>query len=73
MIFDPITVCNLDLPNRFVRSATHEFMAEEDGKPISRLGNLYEELAKNEVGLIITGFSYCTSWWTEYYLPAGYL
>jgi 2,4-dienoyl-CoA reductase-like NADH-dependent reductase (Old Yellow Enzyme family) len=33
-------------------------MAEEDGKPISMLGNLYEELAKNEVGLIITGFSY---------------
>lgn len=58
MIFDPITVCNLDLQNRFVRSATHEFMAEEDGTPTSGLGNLYEELAKNEVGLIITGYSY---------------
>ena len=58
MIFDPITVCNLDLSNRFVRSATHEFMAEEDGRPTLRLGDLYEELAKNEVGLIITGFSY---------------
>ena len=58
MIFDPITVCNLDLQNRFVRSATHEFMAEKDGKPTSRLGDLYEELAKNEVGLIITGYSY---------------
>jgi len=61
MIFDPITVCNLDLFNRFVRSATHESMAEEDGKPTSRLGDLYEELAKNEVGLIITGFSYVLS------------
>ncbi len=58
MIFDPITVCNLDLQNRFVRSATHEFMAEKDGTPTSRLGDLYEELAKNEVGLIITGYSY---------------
>jgi 2,4-dienoyl-CoA reductase-like NADH-dependent reductase (Old Yellow Enzyme family) len=58
MIFDPIKVCNLDLPNHFVRSATHELMAEEDGKPTSRLINLYEELAKNEVGLIITEFSY---------------
>src|SRR5690606_32833225 len=58
MIFDPITVCNLELQNRFVRSATHEFMAEEDGTPTSRLGDLYEELAKNEVGLIITGYSY---------------
>ncbi len=58
MIFDPITICNLELQNRFVRSATHEFMAEEDGTPTSRLGDLYEELAKNEVGLIITGYSY---------------
>lgn len=58
MIFDPINVCNLELQNRFVRSATHEFMAEEDGTPTSRLGDLYEELAKNEVGLIITGYSY---------------
>jgi 2,4-dienoyl-CoA reductase-like NADH-dependent reductase (Old Yellow Enzyme family) len=58
MIFDPITVCNMELQNRFVRSATHEFMAEEDGTPTSRLGDLYEELAKNEVGLIITGYSY---------------
>jgi 2,4-dienoyl-CoA reductase-like NADH-dependent reductase (Old Yellow Enzyme family) len=58
MIFDPITVCNLQLQNHFVRSATHEFMAEKDGKPTSRLGDLYEELAKNDVGLIITGYSY---------------
>ncbi|AKB74079.1 2,4-dienoyl-CoA reductase [NADPH] [Methanosarcina lacustris Z-7289] len=58
MIFDPIIVCNMELQNRFVRSATHEFMAEEDGTPTSRLGDLYEELAKNEVGLIITGYSY---------------
>ncbi len=58
MIFDPITVCNLELQNRFVRSATHEFMAEKDGKPTYRLGDLYEELAKGEVGMIITGYSY---------------
>lgn len=58
MIFDPITVCNLELQNRFVRSATHEYLAEEDGTPTSRLGDVYEELAKNEVGLIITGYSY---------------
>jgi 2,4-dienoyl-CoA reductase-like NADH-dependent reductase (Old Yellow Enzyme family) len=57
MIFDPITICNMELQNRFVRSATHEFMAEEDGTPTPRLGDLYEELAKNEVGLIVTGYS----------------
>ena len=58
MIFDPITVCNLNLQNHFVKSATHEFMAEEDAKPTPKIGDIYEELAKNDVGLIITGFSY---------------
>ncbi|MGB9927038.1 MAG: NADH:flavin oxidoreductase [Methanosarcina sp.] len=58
MIFDPIKVCSLELKNRFVRSATHEYMAEEDGTPTSELGDLYEEFAKNEVGLIISGYSY---------------
>ena len=33
-------------------------MAEEDGKPTPKIGDIYEELAKNDVGLIITGFSY---------------
>ena len=48
----------MELQNRFVRSATHEFMAEEDGTPTSRLEDLYGGLAKGEVGLIITGYSY---------------
>jgi len=58
MIFDPIKVCSLELQNRFVRSATHEYMAEDDGTPTSQLGDLYEELAKNDVGMIITGYTY---------------
>ena len=61
MTFDPITICNLNLQNHFVRSATHEFMAEEDGKPTPKIGDIYEELAKNDVGLIITGSSYVLS------------
>ena len=58
MIFEPITVCNLNIQNRFVRSATHEWLADDDGRPTSKIGDMYEELAKNEVGLIITGYSY---------------
>ncbi len=46
------------VPNRFVRSATHEWMAEPDGTPTERIGDLYEELARNDVGLIITGYAY---------------
>ncbi len=50
MIFDPITVCNLDLLNRVVRSATNESMAEEDRKPTSRLGDFMRSLQKMKSG-----------------------
>lgn len=58
MLFEAIEFGGMEVPNRFVRSATHEWMAEADGTPTERLGDLYEELAQNEVGLIITGYSY---------------
>lgn len=58
MLFEPINLCGLTIDNRFVRSATHEWLAEEDGTPTSYIGNIYEQLAKNDVGLIITGYSY---------------
>ncbi len=58
MLFKTIECGGMEIPNRLVRSATHEWMAEPDGTPTERLGDLYEELAKNEVGLIITGYAY---------------
>lgn len=58
MLFKPIRLGNMDVANRFVRSATHEWMAEPDGTPTDRISDLYEELALNEVGLIITGYAY---------------
>ncbi|ADI74277.1 NADH:flavin oxidoreductase/NADH oxidase [Methanohalobium evestigatum Z-7303] len=58
MLFEPINISQLEIPNRFVRSATHEWLAENNGKPTYKLAEMYEELARNEVGLIITGYSY---------------
>ncbi|MBN2111281.1 MAG: NADH:flavin oxidoreductase [Methanosarcinaceae archaeon] len=58
MLFEPILICGMEVPNRFVRSATHEWMAGPDGTPTERIGDLYEELAKNETGIIITGYAY---------------
>ena len=58
MLFEPIALGNMDVPNRFVRSATHEWMAEPDGTATEKLGELYEELARNDVGFIITGYAY---------------
>ena len=58
MLFEPIEIAGLHIPNRFVRSATHEWLAGEDGTPTPAIGDMYEELAKYEVGLIISGYSY---------------
>ena len=58
MLFEPIDIAGLHIQNRFVRSATDEGLAGEDGKPTSAIGDIYEELAKYDLGMIITGYSY---------------
>lgn len=45
----------MDLKNRFVRSATAEFLATEGGRVTDQYQNAYERLAKGGVGLIISG------------------
>lgn len=56
--FDTIRIGSMELPNRFVRSATWEGMAAEDGSTTSKLNTLMGHLAKNEIGLIISGHAY---------------
>ncbi|MCM1988278.1 NADH:flavin oxidoreductase [Oceanirhabdus seepicola] len=55
-LFHENNLANIDLKNRFVRSATWENMTTEDGHLTKELYDIYEELAKGEVGLIITGY-----------------
>lgn len=58
MLFDDIQIGSLALRNRLVRSATAEMMADEDGRPLPQLAELYRGLARGGVGLIITGHMY---------------
>lgn len=44
----------LSLKNCFIRSATNENMGTVEGEVTDTLSNVYEELAENEIGLIIT-------------------
>ena len=57
-LFTPSTIGSLRLPNRIVRSATAEGMADADGRPLPQLNRLYQDLARGGVGLIITGHMY---------------
>jgi 2,4-dienoyl-CoA reductase-like NADH-dependent reductase (Old Yellow Enzyme family) len=58
MLFTPARIGSLELPNRLMRSATAERMADADGRPRSELRDLYRELARGGVGLIISGHMY---------------
>jgi len=57
-LFNPVFFPSLTLNNRFVRSATHDFMADKEGFVTSRQVDLFRELAYGEIGLIITGHAY---------------
>ncbi len=58
LIFSPIEIGNVELPNRFVRSATFEVMAKETGEVSDELIKRYAKLAKGGVGLSVTGMMY---------------
>ena len=51
-LFDKTLLGSIALQNRFVRSATWEGMAQEDGACTPALVDLIGELAKGEVALI---------------------
>ena len=57
-LFQPSSLGPLTLRNRFVRSATWEGMAGEDGSCTPRLVDLTAELARGEVGLIISSHAF---------------
>lgn len=58
VLFSPISIGNMKVKNRFVRSATQDFLGLENGSISANELELYQNIAKNNVGLIITAHSY---------------
>lgn len=56
-VFDPIQIGNLTVSNRFVRSATFDSGADVYGKVTGQQVQLFAELGKNQVGLIVSGIA----------------
>ena len=57
-LFEPTQINGMTLNNRFVRSATWEGMAAEDGTCTPKLVKTIASLSAGGVGLIITGHAY---------------
>jgi len=57
-MFQPVNIGKMEIKNRFVHSATHEAMADPDGRITDDLIGRYKNLAKGEIGLIIPGHMY---------------
>ncbi|MBW2616795.1 MAG: NADH:flavin oxidoreductase, partial [Deltaproteobacteria bacterium] len=58
VMFETTEIKKMQLRNRFVRSATWEGMAAEDGSCTPKLTELMSRLAEGGVGLIITSHAY---------------
>jgi len=56
-LFEKNKIGNLELKNRFIRSATWEWMADNNGNITDKLFNLYENLAKGGASALITGYA----------------
>jgi len=54
-IEEKIKLQHLTVKNRLIRSAVHSFLGNSDGTMTDAEYDMYETLAKNNVGLIITG------------------
>jgi len=57
-LFAPGRVGGVEVRNRIVRAGTSETMADDRGAVTDQYVALYEELARNDVGLIFTGHLY---------------
>ncbi len=57
MLFNETKISGIGVKNRIIRSATHDGLADENGAPSDKLIAKYEQLAKNGIGCIITGYA----------------
>jgi 2,4-dienoyl-CoA reductase-like NADH-dependent reductase (Old Yellow Enzyme family) len=58
ILFEPMKIKNLELRNRFVRSATYDGCADEAGHITDKHIKMFADLADGGIGLIITGLAY---------------
>ena len=58
ILFEPIKIGSIAARNRFMRSATYYALADKEGFVGEKSVSLMKTLARNHVGIIVTGHSY---------------
>jgi 2,4-dienoyl-CoA reductase-like NADH-dependent reductase (Old Yellow Enzyme family) len=58
LLFEPMKIKNVEIKNRFVRSAAHDGCADQNGHVSEKQIKLFSDLSEGGVGLIITGIVY---------------
>ena len=71
ILFSSEKIGQITIKNRFVRSATFEHAANEDGSIGDNYIKIYERLAQGEIGLIITGMIHVSPDGKSYHRQAG--
>src|SRR2546426_10177171 len=59
VLFQPGRIGSVEIANRLVRAGTSETAAGEAGEITDKLVEIYEDLARNRVGLTLSGHMYC--------------
>lgn len=57
-LFEATNIGALEVKNHFLRSATYEGAATDDGRPTEKILQLYEDLARGQVGTILTSYTF---------------
>ena len=58
VLFEPAKIKGMEMPNRFVRSATYDGCADKQGYVSEKQIRLFSELAEGGIGLIVTGIAH---------------
>ena len=56
-LFTAARIGHLELPNRMIRTASHEGLASENGQPSTEQFEFYRRFVDGGIGLIITGYA----------------
>ena len=57
ILFTEAHINTLKLPNRLIRTASHEGLADKRGKPTEEQFEFYRGFVEGGIGLVITGYA----------------